>query len=136
MAVCGGLHIADDPVDRDVFELLLRAQIPYIAKDKAFDAVRTHGIGAMGTLSSLSYDHSGRNGAWQDIPVSDTAMPAAVIQAMKKYCPAACNAGAGVGGGIPMLSDICYVIYNIVCTANEDTGKSVLPSLALTHQAA
>ncbi len=84
MAVCGGLHIADDPVDGDVFELLLRAQVPYIAKDKAFDAVRTHGIGAVGTLSSLSYDHSGRNGVWQDIPVSDTAMPAAVIQAVEE----------------------------------------------------
>lgn len=84
VAVRGGLHIADDPVDRDVFELLLRAQIPYIAKDKAFDAVRTHGIGAVGTLSSLSYDHSGRNGVWQDIPVSDTAMPTAVIQAVEE----------------------------------------------------
>lgn len=84
VVVRGGLHIADDPVDRDVFELLLRAQIPYIAKDKAFDAVRTHGIGAVGTLSSLSYDHSGRNGVWQDIPVSDTAMPAAVIQAVEE----------------------------------------------------
>ena len=84
VAVRGGLHIADDPVDRDVFELLLRAQVPYIAKDKAFDAVRTHGIGAVGTLSSLSYDHSRRNGVWQDIPVSDTAMPAAVIQAVEE----------------------------------------------------
>ena len=84
VAVCGGLHIADDPVDRDVFELLLRAQVPYIAKDKAFDAGRTHGIGAVGTLSSLSYDHSGRNGVWQDIPVSDTAMPTAVIQAVEE----------------------------------------------------
>lgn len=84
VVVRGGLHIADDPVDMDVFELLLRAQIPYIAKDKAFDAVRTHGIGAVGTLSSLSYDHSGRNGVWQDIPVSDTAMPAAVIQAVEE----------------------------------------------------
>ena len=84
VVVRGGLHIADDPVDRDVFELLLHAQVPYIVKDKAFDAVRTHGIGAVGTLSSLSYDHSGRNGAWQDIPVSDTAMPAAVIQAIEE----------------------------------------------------
>ena len=51
----GALRIADDPVESDVTDLLLRAQIRYRTKELIAAAVRELGVGAIGALRTMNH---------------------------------------------------------------------------------
>ena len=48
-----GLSVADNPIDKDVLDALLHAQMPYITKEHALQAIREQGVRAVGTLRTL-----------------------------------------------------------------------------------
>lgn len=53
VAVPKGLSVADNPIDKDVLDALLHAQMPYITKEHALQAIREQGVRAVGTLRTL-----------------------------------------------------------------------------------
>ena len=53
ITVQGGLSIAQNPVNQDAFEVLLHAEMPYLAKERASQAIRNHGVHAIGELHAL-----------------------------------------------------------------------------------
>lgn len=48
-----GLSVADNPIDKDVLDALLHAQMPYVTKEHALQAIREQGVRAVGTLRML-----------------------------------------------------------------------------------
>lgn len=48
-----GLSVADNPIDKDVLDALLHAQMPYITKEHALQAIREQGVRAVGALRTL-----------------------------------------------------------------------------------
>ncbi len=53
VAVPEGLFVADNPIDKDVLDALLHAQMPYITKEHALQAIREQGVRAVGALRTL-----------------------------------------------------------------------------------
>lgn len=53
VAVPKGLSVADNPIDKDVLDALLHAQMPYVTKEHALQAIREQGVRAVGALRTL-----------------------------------------------------------------------------------
>lgn len=49
----GAVHLADNPLRPDCREILARAQMPYTAKDKAWEAINREGAGVITTLRTI-----------------------------------------------------------------------------------
>lgn len=54
IAFTDGLEIADNPVERDCYGILLHAQIQFFAKEKALNAIREEGVRAIGSFAALN----------------------------------------------------------------------------------
>lgn len=50
------IHLAKNPIDHDCAVVLQRAQMSYLAKDKAFDAIRRLGIKSLGSLRTFEHE--------------------------------------------------------------------------------
>ena len=49
-----GLRIAQNPVEQDCYEILLHAQIQFLAKEKALTAIREEGVHAIGSFAAIN----------------------------------------------------------------------------------
>lgn len=53
VSVTNGLQMADNPIEHDAFDLLLHAQMSYISKEHAMQAIREQGVRAIGALHAI-----------------------------------------------------------------------------------
>ena len=79
ITVQGGLSIAQNPVDQDAFEVLLHAEMPYLAKERANQAIRNHGVCAIGELHALE-----ETPRFIDTLFVGSGMPDTVIRALEE----------------------------------------------------
>ncbi|MFR5004406.1 MAG: hypothetical protein ACLUB5_01505 [Bifidobacterium dentium] len=55
VTIADGLQIAENSVEQDVLDVLLHAQMPYISKEHAMQAIREQGVRALGGSAHLRY---------------------------------------------------------------------------------
>lgn len=53
VTIANGLQIAENPVEQDSLDVLLHAQMPYISKEHAMQAIREQGVRALGALRTF-----------------------------------------------------------------------------------
>ena len=53
VTISDGLQIAENSVEQDVLDVLLHAQMPYISKEHAMQAIREQGVRALGALRTF-----------------------------------------------------------------------------------
>ena len=53
VTIADGLQIAENSVEQDVLDVLLHAQMPYISKEHAMQAIREQGVRALGALRTF-----------------------------------------------------------------------------------
>lgn len=79
ITIQGGLSIAENPVNQDAFEVLLHAEMPYISKERAIQAIRDHGARAIGELRVLE-----KSPRFENIPFVGFGMPDTVIRSLEE----------------------------------------------------
>ena len=79
IAISDGLRIAENPVEQDALDVLLHAQMPYISKEHAMQAIREQGVHAISALRT--FDHTPRFS--KDLFVT-SGMPDTVISALEE----------------------------------------------------
>ena len=77
VAIRGGLHIADNPVEHDALNVLMHAQMPYGSKEHAMRAIYEQGVRAIGALRTFKTAPSFGDGLF-----AANGMPDAVIGAL------------------------------------------------------
>ena len=53
VTIANGLQIAENPVEQDSLDVLLHAQMPYISKEHAMQAIREQGVRSLGALRTF-----------------------------------------------------------------------------------
>jgi alpha-glucosidase (family GH31 glycosyl hydrolase) len=74
-----GLHMADDSVEQDLFDVCMDAQIAYPLKDDAYRLVRERGIKALPELRTLAYEEKDDRGA-----VIRHSLPSGILSAFEE----------------------------------------------------
>ena len=78
IAFTDGLEIADNPVERDCYGILLHAQIQFFAKEKALNAIREEGVRAIGSFAALNKKPR------FDCDFLDVDLPESVVSALEE----------------------------------------------------
>ena len=79
ITIANGLQIAENPIERDVLDVLLHAQMPYISKEHAMQAIHEQGVRALGALRT--FDVSPR---FSNELFVTSGMPDSVISALEE----------------------------------------------------
>lgn len=79
VTIANGLQIAENPVEQDSLDVLLHAQMPYISKEHAMQAIREQGVRALGALRT--FDTAPR---FSDELFVTSGMPDSVISALEE----------------------------------------------------
>lgn len=79
VTIANGLQIAENPIERDVLDVLLHAQMPYISKEHAMQAIHEQGVRALGALRT--FDVSPR---FSNELFVTSGMPDSVISALEE----------------------------------------------------
>lgn len=79
VTIANGLQIAENPVEEDVRNVLLHAQMPYISKEHAMQAIHEQGVRALGALRT--FDVSPR---FSNELFVTSGMPDSVISALEE----------------------------------------------------
>ena len=79
VTIADGLQIAENSVEQDVLDVLLHAQMPYISKEHAMQAIREQGVRALGALRT--FDTAPR---FSNELFVTSGMPDAVIGALEE----------------------------------------------------
>ena len=53
VTIANGLQIAENPVEQDSLDVLLHAQMPYISKEHAMQAIREQGVRSLSALRTF-----------------------------------------------------------------------------------
>lgn len=79
VTIADGLQIAENSVEQDALDVLLHAQMPYISKEHAMQAIREQGVRALGALRT--FDTAPR---FSNELFVTSGMPDAVIGALEE----------------------------------------------------